>query len=85
MINKRPSGIFAFTVVWVGQAVPLGTEMSAFALTIQAYELTGKATALGETIAEKSGKDIGSQYLALGDSVDNYEQQFAKQVKAGAG
>lgn len=47
MRTKRPSGMFAFTVVWVGQAVSLlGTEMSAFALTIWAYELTGKATAL---------------------------------------
>ena len=44
---KRPSGMFAFTVVWIGQAVSLlGTEMSAFGLTIWAYELTGKATAL---------------------------------------
>lgn len=47
MLNKRPSGMFAFTIVWVGQAVSLlGTSMSAFALTIWAYELTGKATAL---------------------------------------
>ncbi len=47
MLNKRPSGMFAFSIVWVGQAVSLlGTEMTAFALTIWAYELTGKATAL---------------------------------------
>lgn len=47
MKNNRPSGMFAFTIVWVGQAVSLlGTNMSAFALTIWAYELTGKATAL---------------------------------------
>jgi hypothetical protein len=47
MKNNRPSGMFAFTIVWVGQAVSLlGTSMSAFALTIWAYELTGKATAL---------------------------------------
>lgn len=47
MIRKRPSGMFAFTIVWVGQAVSLlGTSMTAFALTIWAYELTGKATAL---------------------------------------
>ena len=47
MINKRPSGMFAFTIVWVGQAVSLlGTSMTAFALTIWAYELTGTATAL---------------------------------------
>jgi MFS family permease len=44
---KRPSGMFGFTIVWVGQVVSLlGTQMSAFALTIWAYELTGSATAL---------------------------------------
>jgi len=37
----------AFTVVWLGQAISLlGTGMSRFALTIWAYEVTGKATAL---------------------------------------
>jgi MFS family permease len=36
-----------FTIVWTGQVVSLlGTQMSAFALTIWAYELTGSATAL---------------------------------------
>lgn len=50
MKNNRPSGMFAFTIVWVGQAVSLlGTNMSAFGLTIWAYELTGKATALALT------------------------------------
>ncbi len=44
---KRPSGMFGFTIVWIGQVVSLlGTQMSAFALTIWAYELTGSATAL---------------------------------------
>ena len=39
--------MFAFSIVWVGQAVSLlGTSMTAFALTIWAYELTGTATAL---------------------------------------
>jgi DHA3 family macrolide efflux protein-like MFS transporter len=47
MIQNRPRGMFAFTIVWIGQAVSLlGTSMSAFAYTIWAYELTGKATAL---------------------------------------
>ena len=47
MNRIRPRGMFAFTIVWVGQAVSLlGTSMSAFAYTIWAYELTGKATAL---------------------------------------
>jgi len=44
---QRPSGLLSFTFVWIGQAVSLlGTSMSAFALTIWAYQLTGKATAL---------------------------------------
>ncbi len=37
----------AFTIVWLGQAISLlGTSMSGFGLTIWAYEVTGKATAL---------------------------------------
>jgi len=37
----------AFTVVWVGQFVSLtGSAMTAFALTIWAFQLTGQATAL---------------------------------------
>jgi MFS transporter, DHA3 family, macrolide efflux protein len=44
---KQLSGMGAFTVVWVGQAVSLlGTSMTAFALTIWAFERTGSATAL---------------------------------------
>ena len=39
--------MLAFTIVWVGQAFSLlGTSMTAFALTIWAYQLTGSATAL---------------------------------------
>jgi MFS family permease len=45
--EKRPSGMLGFTIVWVGQAFSLlGTSMTAFALTIWAYQLTGSATAL---------------------------------------
>lgn len=47
MIRKKPSGMFAFSVVWVGQAVSLlGTSMTNFALTIWAFQTTGSATAL---------------------------------------
>ena len=47
MKNKRLTGMTAFTVVWIGQIVSLlGTSMSAFAVTIWAYELTGSATTL---------------------------------------
>ena len=47
MRSNRPSGMLAFTIVWIGQAISLlGTSMTAFALTIWAYQLTGKATTL---------------------------------------
>lgn len=40
-------GMTGFTVVWLGQIVSLlGTNMSTFALTIWAYEISGSATAL---------------------------------------
>lgn len=46
-MDKRPTGMFGFTIVWIGQIVSLlGTSMTGFALTIWAYEITGKATAL---------------------------------------
>ena len=47
MLQRRLTGMTGFTIVWFGQIVSLlGTNMSAFALTIWAYELTGSATAL---------------------------------------
>ncbi len=47
MNQTRPTGMLAFVIIWIGQIVSLlGTSMTAFALTIWAYELTGSATAL---------------------------------------
>jgi len=44
---KRPTGMAAFTVIWIGQILSLlGTAMSQFALTLWAYRVTGKATPL---------------------------------------
>ena len=46
-MSIRPSGMTGFTVVWIGQLVSLlGTSMSNFALTIWAFEQTGRATDL---------------------------------------
>ncbi|HEU4746029.1 MAG TPA: MFS transporter [Anaerolineales bacterium] len=46
--TNRPTGMFGFTLVWLGQIVSvLATNMSAFALTIWVFEETGSATALG--------------------------------------
>jgi MFS family permease len=47
MNENRPTGMFAFGIIWIGQIVSLlGTNMTGFALTIWAYEITGSATAL---------------------------------------
>ncbi|MBN1583030.1 MAG: MFS transporter [Anaerolineae bacterium] len=45
--HKRPAGMPAFVIIWIGQIVSLlGTAMSQFALTLWTYETTGKATPL---------------------------------------
>ena len=45
--RTRPTGMFGFTIVWIGQVVSLlGSGMTWFALTIWAWEITGQATAL---------------------------------------
>lgn len=46
--TKAPSGMFGFTVVWLGQIVSvLASAMSQFGLTIWMFEKTESATALG--------------------------------------
>lgn len=46
--TKRPSGMFGFTIVWLGQIISvLASNMSGFALTIWAFEETGSATIMG--------------------------------------
>ena len=46
--SNRPSGMFAFIVVWLGQIISvLASSMSQFGLTIFMYEKTQSATALG--------------------------------------
>jgi len=46
--THRPTGMFAFTIVWLGQIISvLASSMSQFALTIFMYEKTESATALG--------------------------------------
>ncbi|HEX7021310.1 MAG TPA: MFS transporter, partial [Trueperaceae bacterium] len=49
--DQRP-GMRAFRLVWLGQLVSIfGTEMSAFALAIWAWQVTGEATALAMILA----------------------------------
>ena len=46
--SHRPTGMFAFTVIWLGQIVSvLASAMSQFALTIFMFEQTGSALAMG--------------------------------------
>jgi MFS family permease len=44
---EKPRGIRAFTIIWIGQMVSLlGSSMSLFAITIWAWNQTGRATTL---------------------------------------
>lgn len=46
--SNRPSGMFGFTIVWIGQIVSvLASSMSQFALTLFMFEETGSALAMG--------------------------------------
>ena len=46
--SNRPSGMFGFTIVWIGQIVSvLASLMSEFALTIFMFQETGSALAMG--------------------------------------
>lgn len=45
---KKPTGLFGFTLVWIGQLVSiLATQMTTFALTIWVFEKTDSILALG--------------------------------------
>lgn len=45
--KRRPAGMTAFTIIWIGQLISLlGTGMTRFAITIFAWQLTGEATVL---------------------------------------
>lgn len=47
LLDRRPSGMFGFSVVWLGQLVSMtGSGMTRFALTIWVWRETGQATAL---------------------------------------
>jgi DHA3 family macrolide efflux protein-like MFS transporter len=48
MISKHPTGMFAFTVVWLGQIISvMASSMTGFGLTIWMYQQTKSATAMG--------------------------------------
>ena len=46
-LSRRPSGMFGFSIVWLGQLVSMsGSGMTRFALTLWVWQETGEATAL---------------------------------------
>ena len=46
--NKLPQGMFAFTIVWLGQIISvLASSMTGFGMTIWMYQKTESATAMG--------------------------------------
>ncbi len=46
--QNRPSGLFGFTIVWLGQIISvLASGMTTFAFTIYMYQQTKSATAMG--------------------------------------
>jgi DHA3 family macrolide efflux protein-like MFS transporter len=48
MPSKQPGGMFAFTIVWLGQIISvLASSMTGFGLTIWMYQQTKSATAMG--------------------------------------
>jgi MFS family permease len=48
MPSKHPTGMFAFTIVWLGQIISvMASSMTGFGLTIWMYQQTKSATAMG--------------------------------------
>jgi len=47
MMKNRPSGMLAFTIIWIGQMLSLlGTNMTSFALTVWTWQITQQATSM---------------------------------------
>ena len=65
MSNRRPTGLFGFTVISLGQFVSfLGSGMTRFALTFWAWQETGEATALAQEAGLAEGQRGGRQLVA---------------------
>jgi DHA3 family macrolide efflux protein-like MFS transporter len=77
---KHPSGMFGFSIVWLGQIISvLATNMSGFALTIWAFEKTSSATVLGLVQLSFSLPFLLVSPLA-GAMVDRYNRKLMMMV-----
>jgi DHA3 family macrolide efflux protein-like MFS transporter len=74
--RTRPTGMFGFTIVWIGQVVSLlGSGMTWFALTIWAWEITGQATALALVAFFSFGPTVVLSPIA-GALVDRWDRKL---------
>ncbi|HLF89955.1 MAG TPA: MFS transporter [Anaerolineales bacterium] len=72
----QPTGMTAFTIIWFGQLVSLlGSGMTTFAISIWAWEETGKATALALAMFFGFGPQVILSPLA-GAIVDRYDRKL---------
>jgi len=77
---QRPKSFLAFVFIWFGQVISLvGTSLSAFALTIWAWELTGSATALALVGFFNFGPTVIFSPIA-GALVDRWDKKWVMMV-----
>jgi MFS family permease len=78
--SKQPTGMVAFTIVWLGQMVSmLGTGMTRFAITIWAWQTTGEATTLALVGLFSYGPAVLLSPVA-GALVDRWPRKIAMMV-----
>lgn len=78
--KNRPSGMLAFTVIWVGQMLSLlGTNMTGFALTIWTWQVTQQATAMALVGFFAFAPTVLVSPIA-GALVDRYDRKKVMQV-----
>src|SRR5258706_7240982 len=83
--DKRPSGMFAFTLVWLGQIVSvLASGMTTFAFTIYMYQQTHSATAMGVVQVAYITPFLIMSPIA-GVMVDRYDRKIMMMVSDIAG
>jgi MFS transporter, DHA3 family, macrolide efflux protein len=74
--RRQPTGMTAFTIIWFGQFVSLlGSGMTTFAISIWAWEETGKATVLALAMFFGFGPQVLLSPLA-GAIVDRYDRKL---------
>lgn len=88
MTQGRPKGMKGFTCIWAGQVVSLiGSAMTSFGISVWAWQITGRATALSSVAFFSFAPTIVMTPLA-GALVDRWNRKWAmgvSDVAAGLG